>query len=81
MSHVIELSDAVFTKLIRTAEKVGVSPENWIEAAVDEKAVLLDLPEFSESERQEMHLYSKNLDRRFREIIKAKLRKQGLEFT
>lgn len=79
MSQVIELSDAVFTKLIRTAEKVGVSPENWIEAAVDEKAANLELPEFSEAERQEMHHYSKYLDRRVRDLIKAKLRKQGLE--
>jgi hypothetical protein len=81
MSQVIELSDAVFTKLVRTAEKLGVSPENWIEAAVEEKAVLLDLPKFSEAEREEMHFYSKNLDRRLREILKAKLRKQGLELS
>jgi hypothetical protein len=81
MSQVIELRDDIFARLIRNAEKVGVSPEDWIEAVVDEKAALLELPEISGRERREMHVYSKNLDRKLRDILKAKLRKQGLELS
>ncbi len=78
MSHVIELKDAVFNKLVRNAEKDGVTPEVWIENVVEEKTSILNLPKLSDEDRAEMHRYSKSLDKKLGELLREKMKKQGI---
>jgi hypothetical protein len=80
MSNVIVLDDAVFTKLEKNAEKEGVSPEVWIENVVNQEFMFAHLPKFSDKDRAEMNGFSKDLDRRFAEMMKKRYRKKmGLD--
>jgi len=80
MSNVIVLNDAIFTKLEKNAQKRGVTPEVWIEDAVDKEFKIAHLPRFSDSERTAANEYSKELDRRYAELMKKKrLKKMGLD--
>jgi predicted DNA-binding ribbon-helix-helix protein len=85
MSRTIELKDEVFARLQQIAERDGVTPEVWIEAKLAET----DSPggkdsrrlNLSGDERRKMHEYAKSLDKRFGEILKEKMRKQGLKIS
>ncbi|MFN0278520.1 MAG: hypothetical protein ACKVRN_07955 [Pyrinomonadaceae bacterium] len=80
MSNVIVLDDAIFTKLEKNAQKRGVTPEVWIENVVDKEFEIANLPRFSKGERTAANEYSKELDRRYAELMKKKrLKKMGLD--
>lgn len=85
MSQTIELKDEVFTKLKQTAERDGVTPEAWIEIKLEEtdSSNGKDSPRLKvgDEERKKMHEYAKSLDKKFGEILKEKMRKQGLKIS
>ncbi len=76
MSQVIELPDNIFKKLKRNAEKNGVTPEVWIEDVVDKEFRIANLPRFSDNERAAANQYSRELDRRYAEMMKKKYQKK-----
>lgn len=79
MSQVIELSDDIFVRAKNIAEKEGVTPEVWIENLIDDQ-VAKDILIVTDEDRAEWHRYSKELDKKFGEILKTKFRRQGLRF-
>ncbi len=80
MDSVLVLNEDVLVKLKKNAKKKGVTPEVWIEEVVDREFTLSNLPRFTEQERAKMHEYSKDMDRRYTELMKKKYRKKmGLD--
>lgn len=76
MSQTIELKDEVFTKLKKTAEKDGLTPETWIEVIVEEKAKVLSLPKISEEEKMELRKFHEHTEKKLGEMWTQKLRGQ-----
>lgn len=82
MSHTIELKDEVFQRLKQTADKIGLTPEGWIEEKVKESSnthVTKQSQAISEEERKELHRFHKRMEEKFDEIMKEKARTEGLK--
>lgn len=78
MSQTIELKDEVFTKLKKTADRNGVTPEVWIELKIKESSndeEQKPTVNNTDEERKELDEFHQRTEEKFDEIMSEKKKK------
>ena len=78
MTHVVELSEEAFLNLQRVAEQEGVTPAEWITAAVSQEDTLAALAPFIGVVDSREHTPHSGYRSAFGDILDKKFARQGI---